>query len=137
MFKKYNNNGDFTFKVYTIFALCRKLKALIVLAISLGSLFLIAFIAALVIGPRMKEITVNQINKQLTVPVKVDDIDFSFIRMFPYASVELKGVSSDGVKLSNASHHLVKAESVFFLFNIWDVLGSDLKLKKLVCITPT
>jgi hypothetical protein len=106
-------------------------KALIVLAISLGSLFLIAFIAAMVIGPRMKEITVNQINKQLIVPVKVDDIHFSFIRMFPYASVELKGVSSDGVKLSNASHHLIKAESVFFLFNIWDVLGDDLKLKKI------
>jgi hypothetical protein len=106
-------------------------KALIVLAISLGSLFLIAFIAAMVIGPRMKEITVNQINKQLIVPVKVDNIQFSFLRMFPYASVELKGVSSDGIKVSNASNHLIKAESVFFLFNIWDVLGSDLKLKKI------
>jgi len=82
-------------------------KALIVLAISLGSLFLIAFIAAMVIGPRMKEITVNQINKQLIVPVKVDNIQFSFLRMFPYASVELKGVSSDGIKVSNASNHLI------------------------------
>jgi hypothetical protein len=109
----------------------RAKKFLVIFSITIGSLLLIGVIAAMIIGPRIKEITVNQINKQLIVPVKVDDIHFSFLRMFPYASIELKGVSSDGVKVSNASHHLIKAESVFFLFNIWDVLGSDLKLKKI------
>ena len=109
----------------------RAKKFLIILSITIGSLLLIGVIAAMIIGPRMKEITVNQINKQLMVPVKVDDIHFSFIRMFPYASVELKGVSSDGVKISNAKRQLIKAESVFFLFNIWDVFGNNLKLKKI------
>ena len=109
----------------------RAKKFLIIFSITIGSLLLIGVIAAMIIGPRMKEITVNQINKQLTVPVKVDDIDFSFIRMFPYASVELKGVSSDGAKIPNAKNPLIKAESIFFLFNIWDVFGNDLKLKKI------
>lgn len=104
-------------------------KVLIIASIVIGSLLLIALLAAMIIGPRMKEIAVNEINKQLLVPVKVDDINFSFIRKFPYASIELKGVASDGVKLAQSNDPLIRAESVFLLFNIWDVLGSDLKLK--------
>ena len=101
----------------------RAKKFLVIFSITIGSLLLIGVIAAMIIGPRMKEITVNQINKQLIVPVKVDDIHFSFLHMFPYASVELKGVSSDGIKLSNAKSPLIKAESIFFLFNIGEGLN--------------
>ena len=62
-------------------------------------------------------------------PVKVEDISFSFIRKFPYASIELKGVSSDGIKTNYSNTPLIQANSIFFQFNFWEVLGNDLKLK--------
>ena len=104
-------------------------KVLIIFLITIGSLLLIGLVAAMLIGPHIKEIAVNQINQQLTVPVKVEELNFSFIRKFPYASIELKGVSTEGLKINKEDSPLIKAESIFLLFNIWDVVGDDLKLK--------
>ena len=104
-------------------------KFLLISLIVIGSLLLLATVAALIIGPRIKDITVREINKQLIVPVKVEDISFSFIRKFPYASIELKGVSSDGIKTNYSNTPLIEANSIFFQFNFWEVLGNDLKLK--------
>ena len=40
----------------------------------------------------IEQIAVQNINKQLRTPIEVQDIEFSLIKKFPYASLELKNL---------------------------------------------
>jgi hypothetical protein len=106
-------------------------KPLIILFSVLAGLFLLAMTTALILGPRIKDLVVEQINQRLSTPVKVDAIDFSFIRKFPYASVDFSGVTAGGAKVSGTNKPLLEARHVFLQFNIFDVFGDELHLKKI------
>ena len=59
---------------------------------------LLLFISAIGIGiahfyeDEIEQIAVQNINKQLRTPIEVQDIEFSLIKKFPYASLELKNL---------------------------------------------
>lgn len=55
-------------------------------------LIVVAFFIAKKYEPEVKEIVISELNKQLAVKVKVDDINLSLIRRFPYAAVRFKNV---------------------------------------------
>ena len=95
------------------------------------SLFLLATVAAWLLGPRIKDIAVQQINAYLTVPVSVDEIDFSLIRKFPYASVDFSGVRTKGAPVAGTRGQLLDARHIFLQFSIWDVFSDDVNLKKI------
>ena len=97
----------------------------------LTTVLLLAFIAAIWIGPRVKGIVVGQINNYLSVPVQVDAISFSFIRHFPYGAVDFSGVRTKGNPITKTGEPLVEASHIYFLFNIFDVFNEELKLKKI------
>ena len=40
----------------------------------------------------IEQLVVQNINGQLLTPIKVEDIEFSLIKKFPYASLELKNL---------------------------------------------
>lgn len=106
-------------------------KIILTVLACLAGLLLIALVAAIWIGPRVKEIVVGQINNYLTVPVQVDEISFSFIKHFPYGAVDFTGVRTKGNALTKTGEPLLDAGHIYFLFNIFDVFNDDLKLKKI------
>ena len=91
-------------------------KPLIILFSVLTGLFLLAMATALILGPRIKDLVVEQINQRLSTPVKVDAIDFSFIRKFPYASVDFSGVTAGGAKVSGTNKPLLVSSKEFTAF---------------------
>ncbi len=106
-------------------------KPLIILFSVLAGLFLLAITSALLLGPRIKDLVVEQINQQLSTPIKVDAIAFSFLKKFPYASIDFSGVTATGSKVSGNNKPLLEARHVFLQFNLFDVFGDELHLKKI------
>lgn len=100
---------------------------LIIFAVLVGSLSLLAVL----IGPRIKELAVQEMNRYLAVPVQAGEIDFSLIRRFPFAGVSLKDISSKGVNVQGNSERLFSAREVFLLFSWWNVFSDELRLRKI------
>lgn len=116
------------------FYLCRvnKKKRWLLLLLGIPSaVLLMAVIAAWLLGPRIKELAVRQINTYLTVPVSVDEISFSLIRKFPYASVDFSGVKTKGAPLAGVRDPLLDARHIYLQFSIWAVFSDDIRLKKI------
>ncbi|MBL7923239.1 MAG: hypothetical protein JNL88_03485 [Bacteroidia bacterium] len=105
----------------------------IILIIFLSCLVLLALLSALAwwLGPRIKEVAVQQINQNLTVPVSVEEIDFSLLRKFPYASVDFRNVQTRGRSTEGTTEPLLVAGHVYLLFNWWEVFGDELRLKSI------
>jgi|1_EtaG_2_1085319.scaffolds.fasta_scaffold03396_4 hypothetical protein len=76
----------------------------------------------------IKKYIVEAINEQVNVPINVKDLDFSVLKKFPYASVEFKEVE---IASTNHKSPLLKAKSVYFQFNIIDLLNKKYVLKKI------
>ena len=107
-----------------------KKTVLITLSIIVG-LVLTAVIAARILEPTIKKAAVEQINKQLSVPISVGEIEFSILKKFPYASLEFQDVVTAGSKLDGVTENLLEAKKVYLLFNIFDAFSDDLKLKQI------
>jgi hypothetical protein len=81
---------------------------------------LLAMIASLVLGPKIKVLVINQMNERLATPVQVEDINFSLLRKFPSASIDFKGVKIKGAKTFDGNQELLQAEHLFFMFSWFD-----------------
>ena len=68
------------------------LKYVAVFISALVVLLVAAYFLAKKYEPEVKDILVYEINRQLAVPVKVDDINLSLIQRFPYASLRFSNV---------------------------------------------
>jgi hypothetical protein len=106
-------------------------RIFIIIASTIVGLLLIFTALGWYFGPKIKEIAVEQINANLTVPVQVGEIDFSFLKKFPYASVNFKDVRTQGKKTSGTQEPLLVAENVFLLFSWWDVFSDEIRLKSI------
>jgi len=100
---------------------------LILFAVLVGTLSLVA----LMLGPRIKELAVREMNRYLAVPVQAGEIDFSLIRKFPFAGVSLKDISSMGTSVKGNREKLFEAREVFLLFSWWNVFSDELRLRKI------
>ena len=92
------------------------------------------FISAIGIGiahfyeDEIEQIAVQNINKQLRTPIEVQDIEFSLIKKFPYASLELKNlVILDGFQEDT----LLQVEKFFLKLNALDLYKKSYALQKL------
>lgn len=74
----------------------------------------------------------DEVNRHLLVNIKVDDIDFSLFRQFPYASVNFFHLSIPSPGGFGETDTLLRAESVSLLFNVFDVMGSTIILRKII-----
>ena len=95
---------------------------------------LLLFISATGIGiahfyeDEIEQIALQNINKQLRTPIEVQDIEFSLIKKFPYASLELKNlVILDGFQEDT----LLQIEKFFLKLNALDLYKKSYALKKL------
>ncbi len=100
------------------------------------------FLIGIFYGEKIKKLLLDNINKSLNAEIKVSKIDFSVIRHFPFASVELNEViakdaapdgSSDGAAGNrNSKDTLLKAEKLSLLFNLMGVFSKDVSIKKII-----
>jgi len=77
----------------------------------------------LVYEKEIKEQVVNELNKHLKVRVYIspDNIDFTIIKTFPKAAVWFKNVTIMGSLPDAQNDTLLKAESIYLLFNAKDI----------------
>lgn len=106
-------------------------KAAAVLGILTVLLFLVATVLLVFFEDEIKQAALDRLNKQLNTEIKVDEINVSIIRKFPYASIELKNVRCPEVYPRNKKQTLFSAGSVFLQFNIWDLFYKNYKVKKI------
>ena len=106
--------------------------------ISAGVLLLIILIAAVSViivklyGEDIKRYFVDEINNHVESEIVVTDINFSVLRRFPDASVELKNVlikSAGNTGEEIYSDTLLTASSVFFQFSLSDIFREKFNIK--------
>lgn len=86
---------------------------------------------AYVYEDEIKEMVISNINKNLKTPVAVKQISFSFIRKFPYATLEFTNVKAQGLLFKETKKNFVEAEKIFLMFNLMDIFKKDIVLKKI------
>ena len=110
--------------------------------IFISILFLLLILSAVLINyfykDKIIQFTVNELNKQLIVPVNIHNIDFEFWKTFPNASVEFDDViiKSANTNLfiteNNFSNDtLLKAEKIYLQLNPLDLLTGNYNIKLL------
>lgn len=93
-------------------------------------------------GEEIKKLLLDNINKNLNTEIKVGKIEFSMLRHFPFASVELNNVvAKDAAVLSGVEGKerkdvvrdtLLKAEKISLLLNIMGVFSKDVSIRKII-----
>ena len=76
----------------------------------------------------IEQLALQNINMQLQTPIEVEDIEFSLIKKFPYASLELKNLM---VLDAFRKDTLVKAEKIFLKLNSIDLYRKSYNLQQL------
>ncbi len=95
-------------------------------------LVLLAFLAALVFENKIKQQVIVEVNKELTVPVKVGgEITLSFLRHFPDASLQFKSVSIAN-KLKSKEPELAAVQELSFIFSLVELVKGDIHIHKLL-----
>ena len=83
-------------------------KVLLIITGSVVLLFMLAWVAAWFFEDDVKSLIVKNINSSLTTPVTVKDVQFSFIRKFPSATLEFTDVVMDGAGFKETGHAMLK-----------------------------
>ncbi|UPT65665.1 MAG: AsmA family protein [Sphingobacteriales bacterium JAD_PAG50586_3] len=96
--------------------------------------FVIIYLAASIIfiffKDDVKSYLVEKLNDELVTEVKIEDIEFSVLKKFPYASVELKNVSADEITPNPVKEKLFTAGRIYCLFNWYEMFSSNFHLRK-------
>ncbi len=79
---------------------------------------------------RIIQAFVDEANRYLNTPVKVDKIDFSVWTNFPQASISLHNIEIEGT-LPGDSLKMLKAKDVYFSFNVWDIWEGRYDVKEI------
>ena len=96
------------------------------------SVFVTVLLTGIFYGDEIKILLLGNINKNLDTEIKVGKIDFSVIRHFPFAAVELKDVVAKGSLQKENRDTLLKAEKISLLFNLMGVFSKDVSIKRII-----
>ena len=89
-----------------------------------GALFLTGYYYA----DEAKQLIVAELNKSLTVKVKVNEIDITLIKNFPKAAIRFTDISTQ----DDPEHPLLKAGDLLLLFDIYDLFSGDYTIEELI-----
>ncbi len=110
----------------------RKVKKIsIILSTGIFSLIIIAIIFAFFLEKPITEFVLKEINKTLKSEISVEKINFSFLKRFPYATIELKNLTVKDAILNLKKDTLFKAESVKLHFNIFFLIKKEYVLNQI------
>ncbi len=112
-----------------------------IFGIALLSVVATGALVGLFYGEEIKNLLLSNINNSLNTEIKVGKIEFSVVRHFPFASVELKDVvaKGNGLKEDNilsgeipTGDTLLKADKISLLFNLMGIFSKDVSIKKII-----
>jgi len=108
-------------------------KVLLWLAGILAVLLVTPISLALIYEKEIKEQVVNELNKHLKVKVYINpnDIDFTILKTFPKAAVWFKNVTIMGSLPDVPNDTLLKAESIYLLFNAKDIWNKKYEINQI------
>jgi hypothetical protein len=84
----------------------------------------------------VKNLVVQSLNQNLTAKIEVEDISFSVLRNFPYASVEFKNIKAGEAKGFITTGTVLNAHSLSLLFNLAGIFSDNYRLKELYLKMP-
>jgi len=99
--------------------------------ITLVICFVVLFTLAHLFSDTVKTIVVDEINKSLDAEVEVENISFSFIKHFPYASVNFEAVKILEPESFQTSGKILSGSQLSLLFNPIDIFLKNYNLKKI------
>ncbi len=102
------------------------------LAVTIGLVLTIGLILSIAYKDDVRSFVVSEINKNLTSEISVGEVRFSFLRYFPYASVEFLDVSAPEPPELISTGTVLKAGKVSLLFNPLKILFDDYSLEKVL-----
>jgi uncharacterized protein involved in outer membrane biogenesis len=100
---------------------------LIALLISFVALFSLAYL----FSDAVKTIVVNEVNKNLEAEVEVENISFSFLTHFPYASVNFQAVKILEPESFQTTGMILSGSQLSLLFNPIEIFFKNYNLKKI------
>ncbi len=78
----------------------------------------------------IKQYAVEQLNRNLKVDVEVEEIDLTLFDNFPSASLRFTNTFIADANDPTGKDTMLYAETLYFDFNFWDMLGGDYKVSK-------
>ena len=115
-------------------------KFLKLLSLFLLTIVVLVVIAGFIIGyfynDKVTGYFIKELNKNINVKVKVDKVDLSIFKKFPYASIEFTNVFAEPNKkftksqFKNYSDTLINAKKIYLLFNILDIFDDKYNIKE-------
>ncbi|MCX6290500.1 MAG: DUF3971 domain-containing protein [Bacteroidetes bacterium] len=96
------------------------------------SFILLCVVIGIFYGEEVKKLMIGELNKSLTTEVNVKEFDFSILRHFPFASVDMKQVVIKEATDKKIKDTLLYADHLSLLFNITGLFSKDFTVKKIV-----
>lgn len=107
-------------------------KLAIAIPVSLTGVLVLAFLAAWLLEDKIKARIVDEVNKQVTVPVQVKGgINFSLLKHFPYASLTFTDVSIND-RVRPGGKKMLSVREFSFLCNIYSLFGNKIEFSKIL-----
>ena len=80
----------------------------------------------------VKSYVISQLNQQLNTNIEVEEIKFSLLKKFPYASVEFQNVFAlDAIPKGLKHDTLFNAQNIYLQFNVIDIWNKKYRIKKI------
>ncbi len=109
----------------------KTLKILAVIASIISLVIVVLITLAYIYEDEVKEYVLNELNKSLNTAVNVEQVDFTLIDQFPYASLRFTNISADEVSDLPEKNTLFEVEKLYLQFNIFDIINRKYHLKKI------
>lgn len=106
-------------------------KVAITFAIIISILFGVGWYISSFYEDEVKNYILTEINNNLNTKIDIEEINFSVFKKFPYASLEFKNVRADEVIEKKKKADLFKIKSIYFQFNIIDIIKKNYVIKKI------
>ncbi len=109
----------------------KTLKIVAVIASIISLVIVVLITLAYIYEDEVKEYVLNELNKSLNTAVNVEQVDFTLIDQFPYASLRFTNISADEVSDLPEKNTLFEVEKLYLQFNIFDIINQKYRLKKI------
>ncbi len=103
----------------------------------MAGIIALASLLAYVYKDKVKQYVVESLNKNLTAKIEVEEISFSLLSSFPYASVEFTNIKAAESRDFVTTGTVMNANSLKLLFNLAAVFNDNYALKKIVLKNAT
>ncbi len=107
-------------------------KILLYFFLTLFLFVVILIVIAALSEDRIAKVALTQVSKSTNIPIQVDDIEFSLVRNFPYATIRCKNLQMNSLMKDNTnpSDTLLSVQQLYVSVEVKPLLKSIFKIRK-------